>query len=58
MHGLALNINNNLNYFNNIISCGLKNKYLTTVCIESDKNISISFFIKFFKKYLLDVFLN
>jgi lipoyl(octanoyl) transferase len=31
MHGFALNVNTDLNYFNNIIPCGIQNKQVTSV---------------------------
>ncbi|RTL55084.1 MAG: lipoyl(octanoyl) transferase LipB [Sphingobacteriales bacterium] len=31
MHGFAFNINTNLNYFNNIIPCGIQNKQVTSL---------------------------
>jgi lipoyl(octanoyl) transferase len=31
MHGLALNVNSQLEYFNNIISCGIENKGVTSM---------------------------
>jgi len=34
MHGLALNVNVDLNYFNNIIPCGITNKGVTSLNVE------------------------
>lgn len=31
MHGFALNVNTNLDYFNNIIPCGIKDKQVTSL---------------------------
>jgi len=31
MHGLALNVNNDLNYFNNIVACGIADKAVTSL---------------------------
>jgi lipoyl(octanoyl) transferase len=31
MHGFALNVNTNLNYFNHIIPCGIQNKQVTSM---------------------------
>ncbi len=31
MHGFALNVNTDLNYFNNIIPCGIQNKQVTSI---------------------------
>jgi lipoyl(octanoyl) transferase len=37
MHGFALNVNVDLNYFNNIIPCGLANNIVTS--ISNEKNM-------------------
>lgn len=42
MHGLALNINNDLKYFKYIIPCGIKNKEITSISKEVGYNISIN----------------
>ena len=34
MHGLALNVNNDLSFFNHIIPCGIKNKSITSISVE------------------------
>ena len=31
MHGFSLNVNSDLNYFNNIIPCGIKDKGVTSI---------------------------
>jgi len=31
MHGLALNVNTDLNYFNNIVPCGISDKAVTSM---------------------------
>jgi len=36
MHGFALNVNTDLNYFNNIIPCGISGKSVTSLNIELD----------------------
>ena len=41
MHGLALNVNNDLSFFNHIIPCGIKNKSITSISKECKKNIDI-----------------
>ena len=40
MHGLALNVKTDLNYFNNIIPCGINDKTVTS--IEKELNTSLS----------------
>ncbi len=41
MHGLAFNVNTNLDYFNNIIPCGIVNKQVTSLKRELNKEIDI-----------------
>jgi lipoyl(octanoyl) transferase len=39
MHGFALNVNTDLNYFNNIIPCGIANKQVTSIEKELGKKV-------------------
>lgn len=41
MHGLALNVNTELKYFNNIIPCGIEGKDVTSIHKETNKEINI-----------------
>jgi lipoyl(octanoyl) transferase len=41
MHGLAFNVNTNLDYFNNIIPCGIQNKQVTSLKKELGREIDI-----------------
>jgi lipoyl(octanoyl) transferase len=41
MHGFALNVNTDLNYFNNIIPCGIANKQVTS--IEKELGMKVDF---------------
>ncbi len=41
-HGFALNVNTDMNYFSNIISCGIDNVSMTSMEKELSKTISIS----------------
>ena len=42
MHGFAFNVNTNLDYFNNIIPCGITNKSVTSLQKELGKSQDIS----------------
>lgn len=42
MHGLALNVNNDLSYFNKIIPCGIFHKDVTSISSELGKEIDIN----------------
>jgi lipoyl(octanoyl) transferase len=39
MHGFALNVNTDLNYFNNIVPCGIQNKQVTSIERELGKKV-------------------
>jgi len=39
MHGFAFNVNTNLNYFNNIIPCGIQDKQVTSLQKELGKEV-------------------
>jgi lipoyl(octanoyl) transferase len=41
MHGFAFNINTDLNFFNGIIPCGIKEKEVTSLSKELGNEISI-----------------
>ena len=41
MHGLALNVNTNLSYFNGIVPCGISEKGVTSICNELNKTIEL-----------------
>ncbi len=57
MHGMSLNVNTNLDYFNYIVPCGINDKGITSIKEELGKKISLSevkkrivnHFINFFK---------
>lgn len=42
MHGFALNVNTNLNYFNHIIPCGINDKQVTSIEKELNRKVSLS----------------
>ena len=41
MHGLALNVNTNLSYFNGIVPCGISEKGVTSISNELNKNMEL-----------------
>ncbi len=41
MHGFALNVNANLDYFNNIIPCGIADKAVTSLDKELQKTMDM-----------------
>jgi len=56
MHGLALNVNTELTYFNNIIPCGIPDKQVTSLEKELGKKISIEEVKEKIKKKFEEVF--
>ena len=42
MHGWALNVNTDLNYFNHIIPCGIKGKGVTSMKAELGSSVNVS----------------
>ncbi len=40
MHGFALNVNTDLDYFNNIIPCGIQNKQVTSIEKETGSKVN------------------
>jgi len=56
MHGFALNVNNDLSSFDNIIPCGINNKSVTSVSKELRKSIDKFEIINSLKKNFSNVF--
>ena len=56
MHGLALNANVNLEYFNHIIPCGIKNNVVTSMNKELGINIDQDALKSMIKSSFLKVF--
>ena len=56
MHGLALNVNTDLNFFKNIIPCGINDKEVTSVSKEVGKKIKLKDIEKKLLKNLSKVF--
>ena len=42
MHGFAFNVNTNLDYFNNIIPCGIADKQVTSLQKELNREIDLT----------------
>ena len=56
MHGLALNVNNDLSYFDNIIPCGISNKSVTSIYKETGMDISLNQVKKTITKHFIEIF--
>lgn len=56
MHGFALNVNTDLNYFNFIIPCGIQNKQVTSLAKELGHTVPIDEVKQKLKKYFQEVF--
>ena len=56
MHGFALNVNTDLNYFNHIIPCGIVDKAVTSMQMELGNEIDIEVVKSKLKKHLSDLF--
>lgn len=56
MHGFAFNINSDLNYFQNIIPCGIDDKDVTSMQRELGREISMTEVAEKLKKHIADLF--
>ena len=56
MHGFALNVNTDLNYFDYIIPCGIQNKQVTSIRKELNRAISMQEVKQKLKRNFEDVF--
>lgn len=56
MHGFALNVNTDLQYFNNIIPCGIQHKQVTSIQKETGRSIDYDTVKEQIKKHFEDVF--
>jgi len=56
MHGFAFNVNANLNYFNHIVPCGIKEKDVTSIQKELNMEIDIQETKSILKKHLAELF--
>jgi lipoyl(octanoyl) transferase len=56
MHGLAFNINTDLNYFNHIVPCGIDDKAVTSLQKELGRTIDMNEVKAYMKKHLTSLF--
>ncbi len=56
MHGFAFNINANLDYFNNIVPCGISDKQVTSLQKELNKEIDVNEVKQKLKKHFSQLF--
>ncbi|MCB0496303.1 MAG: lipoyl(octanoyl) transferase LipB [Cyclobacteriaceae bacterium] len=56
MHGLALNVNPDLGYFNNIIPCGIDDKAVTSISKELNREVSLEEVQGKLKAHLFELF--
>ncbi len=56
MHGLALNVNTDLQYFDYIIPCGIANKQVTSLQKELGKNIAMQEVVSIMKEKFEEIF--
>ena len=56
MHGFAFNINADLDYFNNIVPCGITDKQVTSLEKELNKKIDVNEVKQKLKKHFIQLF--
>jgi lipoyl(octanoyl) transferase len=58
MHGFALNVNTNLDYFSNIVPCGIDDKAVTSMEKELNKSINLQEVSDILRDKLIHLFQN
>ena len=56
MHGFAFNVNADLDYFNNIVPCGISDKQVTSLEKELNRKIDVHEVKEKLKKHFLQLF--
>ena len=56
MHGFAFNVNSDLNYFSNIIPCGISDKSVTSLKKEMGQTIDMQEIQEKVKNHLQELF--
>ena len=56
MHGFAFNINANLDYFNNIVPCGITDKQVTSLRKELNREVNVNEVKEKLKKHFCQLF--
>lgn len=56
MHGLAFNVNTNLDYFRHIVPCGIQDKAVTSLALETGSTPDIKAVADVLRKNLVEVF--
>jgi lipoyl(octanoyl) transferase len=56
MHGFAFNVNTDLEYFNNIVPCGISDKAVTSLSKELNRPIDFTTVQEQLKKHLSTIF--
>lgn len=56
MHGFAFNVNSDLDYFNNIIPCGIDDKAVTSMHVELNRHLDMQEVESHLKRHLSEIF--